>query len=195
MAEVEVPNIDELKEDRANSFTKRVALCTALYAVMLAICSLGGNNATKEMMLAQQQASNQWAFYQSKNMRENLYRMEKDRIETQLLERKETMKPEILKHYLAMQKKAADEEMRYGAEKKEIEQEARKLDIERDTNRAKDPYFDYGEVMLQIAIVMSSISIISLSRPVFYFSTAAAIMGVFLTLNGYLMFFRIPFFQ
>jgi len=25
MAEVEVPNIDELKEDRANSFTKRVA--------------------------------------------------------------------------------------------------------------------------------------------------------------------------
>ncbi len=195
MAEVEVPNIDELKEDRANSFTKRVALCTALYAVMLAICSLGGNNATKEMMLAQQQASNQWAFYQSKNMRENLYRIEKDRIETQLFERKETMKPEILKHYLAMQKKAADEEMRYGAEKKEIEQEARKLDIERDTNRAKDPYFDYGEVMLQIAIVMSSISIISLSRPVFYFSTAAAIMGVFLTLNGYLMFFRIPFFQ
>ncbi len=195
MAEVEVPNIDELKENRANSFTKRVALCTALYAVMLAICSLGGNNATKEMMLAQQQASNQWAFYQSKNMRENLYRIEKDRIETQLFERKETMKPEILKHYLAMQKKAADEEMRYGAEKKEIEQEARKLDIERDTNRAKDPYFDYGEVMLQIAIVMSSISIISLSRPVFYFSTAAAIMGVFLTLNGYLMFFRIPFFQ
>lgn len=195
MAEVEVPNIDELKEDRANSFTKRVALCTALYAVMLAICSLGGNNATKEMMLAQQQASNQWAFYQSKVMRENLYRIEKDRIETQLFERKETMKPEILKHYLAMQKKVADEETRYGTEKKEIEQEARKLDIERDTNRAKDPYFDYGEVMLQIAIVMSSISIISLSRPVFYFSMAAAIMGVFLTLNGYLMFFRIPFFQ
>jgi hypothetical protein len=195
MAEVEVPNIDELKEDRANSFTKRVALCTALYAVMLAICSLGGNHATKEMMLAQQQASNQWAFYQSKNMRENLYRIEKDRIETQLLERKETMKPEILKHYLAMQKKAADEEMRYGAEKKEIEQEARKLDIERDINRAKDPYFDYGEVMLQIAIVMSSISIISLSRPVFCFSIVAAMMGVFLTLNGYLMFLRIPFFH
>jgi hypothetical protein len=42
---------------------------------------------------------------------------------------------------------------------------------------------------------MSSISIISLSRPVFYFSIAAASMGAVLTLNGYLMLFRIPFFH
>ena len=44
----------------------------ALYAVMLAITSLGGNNAEKEMMLAQQQASNEWAFYQAKASRELL---------------------------------------------------------------------------------------------------------------------------
>ena len=195
MAEVELPNLDELKEERSNTFTKRVALFTAIIAVMLAICSLGGNNSTKDMMLAQQQASDQWAFYQSKVMREHLYRIEKSRLETLLIERKDAMKPEVLKQYQSLLKKNADEEARYGAEKKEIEQEAKKLDIERDINKAKDPYFDYAEVMLQIAIVMSSISIISLSRPVFYFSIVASSIGVVLTLNGYLMFFRIPFFH
>ena len=193
--EVELPNIDELKEKRENTFTKKVALYTALIAVLLAICSLGGNNAMKEMLLAQQQASDQWAFYQSKVMREHLYGIEKSRIEAQLIERKDAMKPDALKQYQVQLSKFADQEARYAAEKKEIEQEAKKLDLERDINRAKDPYFDYGEVMLQIAIVMSSISIISLSRPVLYFSLIATSIGAVLTLNGYLMIFRIPFFH
>lgn len=194
MAEVELPDVGELKENRENSFTKKVALFTAIYAVILAICSLGGNNSMKEMLLAQQQASDQWAFYQSKVIREQLYRVEISRLETQLLERRDTMKPEILKHYQAMRQRAADEENRYESEKKEIEQEAKRLDLVRDSNQARNPYFDYGEVMLQIAIVMSSISIISLSRPVFVFSTVAAATGAILTLNGYLMLFRLPFF-
>lgn len=195
MDEVELPNIDELKEKRENTFTKKVALYTALIAVLLAICSLGGNNAMKEMLLAQQQASDQWAFYQSKVMREHLYGIEKSRIEALLLERKDAMKPDVLKQYQVQLSKVADQEVRYAAEKKEIEQEAKKLDLERDINRAKDPYFDYGEVMLQIAIVMASISIISLSRPVFYFSLIATSIGAVLTLNGYMMIFRIPFFH
>ena len=195
MDEVELPNLDELKEKRENTFTKKVALYTALIAVLLAICSLGGNNAMKEMLLAQQQASDQWAFYQSKVMREHLYGIEKSRIEALLLERKDAMKPDVLKQYQVQLSKVADQEARYAAEKKEIEQEAKKLDLERDINRAKDPYFDYGEVMLQIAIVMASISIISLSRPVFYFSLIATSIGAVLTLNGYLMIFRIPFFH
>jgi hypothetical protein len=193
--EVELPNIDELKEKRENTFTKMVALFTAFFAVLLAICSLGGNNAMKDMLLAQQQASDQWAFYQSKVIREHLYGIEKSRLESQLIERKNMMKPDALKQYQVLLSKAADQEARYAAEKKEIEQEAKKLDLERDINKAKDPYFDYAEVMLQIAIVMSSISIISLSRPIFYFSIVAASMGAVLTLNGYLMIFRIPFFH
>jgi hypothetical protein len=195
MDEVELPNIDELIEKRENTFTKMVALFTALFAVLLAICSLGGNNAMKDMLLAQQQASDQWAFYQSKVIREHLYGIEKSRLEMQLIERKDVMKPDTLKQHEVLLSKAADQETRFAAEKKEIEQEAKKLDLERDINRAKDPYFDYAEVMLQIAIVMSSISIISLSRPVFYFSIVAASMGAVLTLNGYLMIFRIPFFH
>ena len=56
-----------------------------------------------------------------------------------------------------------------------------------------DPYFDFGEVLLQIAIVMSSVSIISNSRPVFIFSIGAALIGSLVTLNGFLLLIRVPF--
>ena len=99
MAEIELPNPEELEEKIKNTFSKKVALFTSIYAVILAICALGGNNSMKEMLLAQQEASNQWAYYQAKNIREYLYRIEKDRLETQLVERGDTMKPAVLKTY------------------------------------------------------------------------------------------------
>jgi len=195
MSEVELPNAEELEEVKGKAFTRRVALTTAVFAVMLAITSLGGNNAMKEMLLSQQQSSDQWAFYQAKVLREHLYRGQKLRLEIDLIERESGMKPEVKERMEAMLKKMAEEEARYGAEKKEIEKEAKKLEHERDVNRDKDPYFDYGEVLLQIAIVMASVSILSGSRSVFYFAIVSACLGALSSINGFFLIFRVPFFH
>ena len=193
MAEIELPNPEELEEKSRNSFGKKVALFTAIYAVILAICALGGNNSMKEMLLAQQEASNQWAYYQAKNIREYLNKIEKDRLETQIVERGDTMKPAALKHYKAEIQKVSAEETRLSQDKQAILVEAKKQEHERDVNRAKDPYFDFGEALLQIAIVMSSVAIIAGSRHVFFFSIGAAVLGSLITLNGFLLFIRVPF--
>jgi len=194
MAEIELPEPKELEEKLAHPFTKRVALTTAIFAVILAITSLGGSNAMKEMILAQQQASDQWAFYQAKVIREHLYRQQKQRLELDLLE-KEALKPEARKRYETLLQETAKEADRYGLEKKDIRKEAEKLEHERDVNRNKDPYFDYAEVLLQIAIVMASISILAHSRSIFGFALVAAVLGSLFSLNGFLMLFRIPFFH
>jgi hypothetical protein len=195
MADIEVPNPEELEELRAKGFTRRVALTTALFAVMLAITSLGGNNAMKEMLLAQQEASNQWAFYQSKVNREQLCRTNKELVEAILLERAPSMRPEAKSKYETLRKSFEVEEERYRAEKGKIEEEAKQSETDRDVNRQKDPYFDFAEVLLQIAIVLASISILSGIRLVFYFSIGAAVIGSVLSINGFSMLFQIPFFQ
>ena len=69
MAEVELPNPEELRERGEDRFTRRVALVTAV------------------MLLAQQKSSDQWAFYQAKVVREHLYRVQKLRLEVDLAER------------------------------------------------------------------------------------------------------------
>ena len=192
MEEIEIPKPEEMEEVMGHTFTRRVALTTAIFAVILAFSSLGGNNAMKEMILAQQQASDQWAYYQAKAGREHFYRGQKMRLELDLLE-KETLKPEIKQRYETLLKQMTVQEERYGKERLDIEKEARKLERERDTASSKDPYFDFAEVLLQIAIVMATVSILSQSRAIFGVALIAASIGTLLCLNGFFLLFHLPF--
>src|SRR5262245_10709310 len=135
----------------------------------------------KEMLLAQQLSSDQWAFYQAKVIREHLYRAQKMLVQT--------TGPEAAK---ALAATFAEEEKRYNAEKKDIEKEAKKLEAERDRHRARDPYFDYAEVFLQIAIVTASVSILATSRSMFGFSLVLAVLGALYTINGFTLALHLP---
>src|SRR2546428_1524218 len=193
MAQGELPNPKELREHAEDQFGRRVALVTAVFAVLLAIAALGGNHAMKEMLLAQQKSSDQWAFYQAKVIREHQYRGQKLRLEADLLERGDSMKPAAQEKLAALLKKFEEEEKRYNVEKKDIEKDAKKLEHERDVYQTKDPYFLIAEALLQISIVMASVSILARSGPIFFFSLALAGAGALLTVNGYFLFFQLPF--
>jgi hypothetical protein len=200
MPEIDRPDekAKEIDEAKLDPFTQKTALTIALYSVFLTITALGGNNAMKDMLLAQQQASDQWAFYQAKVIRENFCRTQKIHLELDLLE-KGALRKDLRERYESTLQQVKQEEERYHNEKKEIEAEARKLEEERNRNRAKDPYFDFAEVFLQMAIIMASVSILanarSTSRFLYIFSLAVAIMGGILSMNGFLLLFRIPFFH
>jgi hypothetical protein len=190
VAEVELPEPlqDAAREGPPRGFTRRVALTTAVYAVVLALASLGGNHTMKETLLAQQQASDQWAFYQAKVIREHQYRGQALQVEALLVERGPVLRPEARAKYEELQKKFAEESKRYGEEKKDIENEARKLEHERDLGKARDPNFDFAEVLLQVGIVMASVSILAQSRALYGASLIFAAAGALLCLNGYFLF-------
>ena len=192
MAEIEVPNPDEIHERGGTAFGRRAALTTAVYAVVLSIAALGANNTVKEMLLSQQQSSDQWAFYQAKVIREHQYRGQKMLLEAQLPEPSNLKGAERAK-IEALAAKFAEEEKRYNAEKKDIETEAKKLEAARDHRRERHPYFEFGEVLLQIAIVSASVAILSTSRQIFWFSLVLAVLGAILTLNGFVPIFSLPF--
>lgn len=69
------------------------------------------------------------------------------------------------------------------------------LKATRDLNQRKEPYFDYAEVLLQISIVMASISIVASSRPVFGFAFLMAVTGSALSFNGYFLAFTLRFLE
>ena len=192
MAEIEVPDPHEIHERGETSFGRRAALTTAVYAVVLSIAALGANNTVKEMLLSQQQSSDQWAFYQAKVIREHQYRGQKMLLEAQLAE-PSTLKGAERAKIEALAAKFAEEEKRYNAEKKDIETAAKKLEAARDHRRERHPYFEFGEVLLQIAIVSASVAILSTSRQIFWFSLVLAVLGAILTLNGFVPIFSLPF--
>ena len=192
---MELPHLKEPAEISGSTFTTRIVFTILLFAMLLAITSLGENNATKEMLRTQQLAADQRASYQSQVIGENLYKTNGLRMEADLLERGRAMKPNIRKLYGAMLKDMKAEEIRYREEKKKSEAEAINLEAKRDRNRAKGPYFDYAEFLLLLSIVTASISILSVSLRLLYFSIGSAAFGTLFMLNGYFLIFRLPFFH
>ena len=56
----------------------------------------------------------------------------------------------------------------------------------------KDPYFDYAQALLQIAVVLASISIITGGSALLVMSVVLAAAGILLGLNGFTLLFTVP---
>src|SRR5690606_7595536 len=59
------------------------------------------------------------------------------------------------------------------------------LNAQRDLTRRQDPYFDHGQALLQIAIVLASVAIVSGGRIALSISTLLGLSGSLLTLRGF----------
>ncbi|MFM8275228.1 MAG: DUF4337 domain-containing protein [Gemmata sp.] len=192
MAEVEVPDPEEAAEKAADPFAKQIALSVAVYAVALAVTALGGSNAGKDMVMAQQKASNLWAYYQAKVLRENMYLLETEKLELDLEVRGPALGPDERKRVERTRDKFKAKAAEYTGDKEQIKQKAEEQEKERDTAARRDPYFDYAEVLLQIAIVLASVAMLSGRREAFYTSLALAALGALLCANGYGLFLKVP---
>jgi hypothetical protein len=183
--EVEVPDPHEVKEKAENPFARRVALFVAIYAVVLAIAAAGGHKAGKDMLMEQQKASNKWAQYQAKAIREAIYINESEKLEMELARQSLTGEARVIaeRSKARIREKLDD----YKKDKAEITEEAKKHEEARDDAHHRDPYFDFAEVALQISIVLASVAMLSGKRWAFVASLVLAVIGVALTLNGYLL--------
>jgi hypothetical protein len=166
----------------------------AVYAVLLAVTALGGNAAGMDMMMAQQKASNAWARYQAKVLREYMYDLAAEQLDIELadLADEPNANPNKRERRAKAQARYKAEVLRFQQDKTEIKKEAEGYEAERDLAARRDPYFEYGEVLLQISIVLASVSMLSGKRVAFYLSIAITFAGGFLCANGYGLFLKIP---
>jgi hypothetical protein len=185
------------KDEERDRFKQRAAMAIAVFAMILAICSLGGSNAGKEAVNNNVLASNFYNFYQAKNMRQTAYELAATEIELAWLANAGTSEPAraALGQRLDAYKKTI---ARYESEpetnegKKELLVRAKEYERLRDHALKQDPYFDYAEALLQIAIVLISVAIISGIVWLAFAGAALGGVGALLTLNGFLLLVEIP---
>lgn len=167
-------DIAERVEDaggRAIGFRRGVALLVGVMAMLLAIASLGGENAMKETINANILASDTYAFYQARNIRQEMLAATADLLET-------------LGKDAAPYRVKADREAK---EKSGLLEEARRHDAERATAQRRDINFDYARALYEIAIVLGSVSIVAGSRPLVGLSALLALCATALSANGFLL--------
>jgi hypothetical protein len=177
---------------------KAAAFLVGILAMALAITGLGAADAAKEIVNSNILASNAYAFFQAKTVRQTVLRAAADDMEIVLL--KDSGMPEAAQKRI---RERLDEyrrtisryesELETGEGRKELLARAQMLEQRRDRAQRQDPYFDYAEALLQIAIVLSSISILAGSRGLLAGGASIGGVAVLLALNGFLLIIDLPF--
>ena len=65
---------------------------------------------------------------------------------------------------------------------------AKEHEHERDIALRQDPWFDYAEALLQIAIVLTSVAILTGAQVLFWVPCVLGMLGILSTVNGFLLF-------
>jgi hypothetical protein len=186
--------IDRLKADK-EEMNRWVGVYIGVLAVLLAICNVGGANAAKDAVRAMIETSNTWGFYQAKNIRRTSFVLAADELELML-----ATEPGIA----GPAKKGVEDKLKsYRAEADRLKRDpedgtdqllvkSRTLEAERDVALRKDPYFDWSQALIQIAIVLASVHLIIGNLMLLGLSGSLAGLGILLMLNGYTLLVRLP---
>jgi hypothetical protein len=191
---------DMMDQERTKDrFKQRAAVAIAIFAALLAVTGLGGQNATKDALNSNIQASNDWNFFQAKNQRQTAYALAADEFDLGWMA-DPAMPPEAkaaLKAKAEAYRKTVaryESEPETGEGKKELIARAKLNEAKRDHALKQDPYFDYAEALLQIAIVLISVAIVADVVWLSFFGGIVGALGTLLMINGYTLLVELPFF-
>ena len=189
--------LERLKDETNADHNKWVGVYIGILAVVLAICNVGGANAAKDATRANIEAANTWAFFQAKNIRRTAISMAADELELQLKaqpnmpdEARQAMEAKVRDYRATTQKLTTDPERREGLD--ELFVKGKSLEQDRDIALRRDPYFDWSQALLQIAIVLASVHLIVGNNTLLAMSGGLAALGVLLMLNGFTLAFTLP---
>ncbi|MEQ1717951.1 MAG: DUF4337 domain-containing protein, partial [Hyphomicrobium sp.] len=184
----------DAKKANAHERDKYIGVYIGILAVVLAICSVGGGNASSTAMFKNIEASNLWGFFQAKNIRRQELRLQADELEVMLgadpamPEAARTQISTRVTDYRAQaQKLTTDAERKEGLD--ELFVKGKALEAERDQALQRGPYFDYGQALLQIAIVLASIAILAGGNVLLVMSAVLGTLGAIATTGGFTLAF------
>jgi hypothetical protein len=178
MEEPEVPTehlheeIHHQAEHSSAPWILGVALSSALLAGFAAVASLKAGEYANEAMIAQIQSANQWAYYQSKGIKEA-------QLQT---------KTEILD---ALGKTPAEGDTNkiaeYGKQKEEIQKKAGELETEAKHDLTIHEVLARSVTLFQIAIAVGAISVLIRRRAFWFVSLGFGAVGIFFAIQAFMM--------
>ncbi len=179
MSHSEVEELHEHAEHGHNPGMARVSFTMALLAVLVAVVMVLGHRSHTEEILLQNRVTDEWAYYQAKNLRRNNLEALRDLMG--VLQGKDPEKAE------AVEKKFEASIAKYADDQKEIEHEARALESELQQMGRRADRFDIGEVLLEIGLVITSITLLTGKRTFWYIGIGFGAAGIVAASTAYLV--------
>jgi hypothetical protein len=172
MAELEIHTESEGPPDPRG---QKVGVLAAVLAVALAVVTIVSHRAHTEGMLLQTQANDRWSFYQSKRIK--LHSLELGERLVALLGAKNQETAKAIEDFRTEQKK-------YEKDSQGVSEEAHKKEAEAARIEVRALRYDFGEGLLEIALVLSSLYFISRKMMFPVIGIIAGIAGLVIAATG-----------
>jgi hypothetical protein len=130
-------------------------------------------------VVLQAKSSDQWSFYQAKNIRRHT-----DELFTDLTSVEPTTDAAAL---AKLREKYSGEATRYKDEQKGIEDKAREMEAEVGHERNRADRFDLAEVFLEVGLVITSITLLSGRKLFWYLGILLGIVGIAVAATGFIV--------
>jgi hypothetical protein len=181
--QMEANEVQELEEHAEHGEHDRmmrpVALTMTFLAVLVAVTTVLGHRTHTEVVLNQDKATDKWGEYQAQKTRSYNTSLSIDLMKVLTITDKETAK-KLVEGYREHQEKWAEET-------KEDMAEARELEAEVEKAEAKAIHFDFGEALLEIGLVITSITLLTHKRIYWFVGLGFSVIGIVAAVMGVLM--------
>lgn len=156
-----------------------ISVTMAVLAVLVAVVTLVGHRAHTEEVVLQATSSDQWAYYQAKNIRRH-----QDEVYLDLTSVEPATDVATL---TKLREKYSTEVARYKDEQKGIEDKAHEMEAEVGHERNRADRFDLSEVFLEVALVITSITLLSGRRIFWWLGIGLGVLGMVIATTGFLV--------
>ncbi len=166
----EAQELQEQQEHGGESSMRPVAFTMSVVAVLVAITTVLGHRTHTEAVLDQNKATDQWNEYQAHKIRSNDTALTYDLLSVVTIADKQAA-AKITKSY-------ADHQAKWTDALKDDKEKAEALEKKVEQAEARANRFDLGEAMLEIGLVISSVTLLTRTRMYWYFGIVFSLLGI-----------------
>jgi len=167
----EVQELKEHAEHEAHEESLRpVAFTMSVLAVLVAITTVLGHRTHTQAVLFQNKATDQWNEYQAKKIRSYNTSLAGDMLNAITVADKDKAE-KIAKVY-------ADHQQKWNEDLSEEQEKAKGLEEKVEQAEARADRFDLGEALLEIGLVITSVTLLTKSRIYWWFGMLFALGGI-----------------
>jgi hypothetical protein len=156
-----------------------VSITISVMAVFVAGVSLLGHRAHTEGLRFETQAASRWTQYQAKSIR-----LHEDHLGLDAVRLGSSLNKELAEE---LKEKYAKEIEHYESDKEDVTQEAKNLENERDLTIRQADRFDGGEALLEIGLVICSITLLTKKKYFWIGGVLIGAVGIALAVTGFLI--------
>jgi len=179
---MEVNEVSELKEQAekgGESALRPVAFFMSVIAVLVAVTTVLGHRTHTDAVLSQARASDMWNQYQAKSVRKSETQHALDSLGTFQIADKDA----AAKH----SKEYADRLEKFTDDMQEEQKKAQEFEADVRLAEHRADFYDFGEALLEIGLVVSSVTLLTRSKIYWYLGIVASIVGVVAAVWGVIL--------